>query len=118
MKQPAWQRLASGGLSPATTLGDFIRQAQEDTSATPVTRSPEANVYGSSSTGRQQQQQTKADEVMETGQKMATAVTRDTSREIQGDGVDPQGQGQSYGHDQVHVQVPEPVATWGMGIAH
>lgn len=28
MKQPAWQQLATGGLSPSTTFGDFIKHAK------------------------------------------------------------------------------------------
>lgn len=42
MQQPAWQRLASGAaLSPATTLGEFIRQAHNEASlgvTTPATQ--------------------------------------------------------------------------------
>lgn len=123
MKQPAWQRLASGALSPATTLGDFIRHGQDDAStAGTATTAPETNLHWSMPR-QQQQPMTEFVETYEDSRKTtSSAMVQDASEEVHWTGVEARGHDQSHGtdqsHGQVEIQMPEPVVMVGLGIAH
>lgn len=113
MKQPAWQRLASGELSPATSLGYFIQQAQDDAAAAAAAATVAASSSATTETyvDSHVARQARVDEVAE------TTVAHDGSRAAhdgEAAGVGPQSRSQSQGQ----VQKPEPVAVSGMGIAY
>lgn len=141
MKEPAWQKLASGALSPATTLGDFIRQAEPQdnntratTNAVTPTQTMGETLVGSPQPTHAeitQAQTTEAQTKMEKEDagriddliSQMVVARDDASREVRGAAVEPQHDTQAQmqrqdGEDTHHnVLPPEPVFVAGMGIA-